>query len=674
MRTALFPSFSSIQPRHVMPALKKTLADNAKCLACCLSHEEPTWQNLMVPLALMDQAIHRVWSPVSHLNAVCHAPAWQKVYEQGVTLLTAYETEMAHHVGLYQAVQRLAKSEAFQKLTQPQQMVIHHMLRDFTLAGVHLSVAKKKQVKQVEGQLGLWSAKFSANALAATNAWYYHVKDEAMLAGLPPTALQTAKQLAQSKKQKGYGLSLQMPCYLAVMEYANSRELRAMMYRAKVSECSSFGDKRWNNEALVVDILKGRKRLAGLLGYSTYSECALATRMAKDTKTVLDFLQSLVKKAMPKAKHEMKALTAFAKTHCQISDLQPWDLAYVSRVYREHHFSISQELMRPYFPESKVFDGLCGLLKRLYGIRLVPKHGVSRCHPSVKVFAVMDRQQKPCGYLIMDLYARSNKRSGAWMDECQQRWRDEKGELHLPVAHVVANFNPPVGRKPAYFTHDDLLTLFHEMGHALHHVLTEVDEAAVSGINGVPWDAVECPSQWMENWCWDYAVLRSMSAHQETKKAFPKSLFEKLQAGQQMLGGMRVVRQCELAWFDMLVHSHKGVPSQRMVLQCLEKVRAQTALLQAVPYNRFHCTFSHIFAGGYSAGYYSYLWAEVMSLDAFECIKSEGRVHLKEAKRFRETILARGGSEPFMDLYERFRGRPPKMEALLRHYGLHKGK
>jgi oligopeptidase A len=667
-----FPPFNRLKPVHAIPALKQVLAANRRRLKQLLKQTEYTWDSLMVPLADMEQQIHQVWSPVSHLNSVSHNAEWEKVYQQGIALLTKYGTELAHHSGLCAALAALVEGPDFKRLSQAQQTACEHDLRDFRLAGVHLSATKKARVQQLERQLSQAQASFSSHVLASTNAWTHHITDKNELAGLSQVALQTAQQTAKQQGKRGYILTLQAPCYLAVMTDAQSRPLRQLMHRAFASRASSDGPggQKYDNAPVVADILKWRYQLAKALGFACYSEYALATRMAKNSAEVDRFLRGIVRKARPKAERELALLRDFASRHCGIDDLCPWDVAFVAERYRESHFAYTQEELRPYFTEDRVFSGLFKLLQQLYGITVVPKKGVPRCHATVKVFAVCDAQGEECGYLMCDLYARASKRGGAWMDECQQRFRSASGKLNLPMAHIVANFNPPIGRRPAQLTHDDVVTLFHEMGHALHHVMTRVDVAAVSGINGVPWDAVECPSQLLENWAWEPKVLHRISAHVVTGKPLPRVLVKKLLASQQFLSGMHLLRQCELGMFDMAVHQATSPHTKTLADRVLQQVRRKTALLTALPYQRFQNSFSHIFAGGYAAGYYSYLWAEVLALDAFMMFAEHGVISRKVGMMFLDHVLSQGGQEPFMTLYRRFRGRRPSQQALLDYYGL----
>ncbi len=675
-----FPPFSRIKTEDIVPAIDTLVAENRQGLKNLLSELDggggtPTWENLVAPLETADDRLSQAWSPVGHLNAVANSAELREAYNRCLGVLSEYSTEMGQHAGLHKCYQRLAESDSYQQLSTAQRKTVENALRDFHLAGVALQKEGKRRFKAIKKRLSELSSQFSNNVLDATQGWYKHLTDDEVLAGLPQTALANARQAARDKGLDGFVIGLDMPSYLAVMMHADNRELRREVYSAYVTRASAQGvtttgapATEWDNGPLIDEILSLRHELAQLLGFSHYAEFSLATKMARSTQQVMAFLQELAEKSLPMAKAEFAELEAFSREQYAIDLLQAWDVAYFSEKLRQKKYAVSQEELRPYFPVERVLKGMFEVAGRLFTISIEPMSGVETWHCDVQMYRV-SRAGETLAYFYLDLFARENKRGGAWMDECRVRRQTPEG-LQLPVAYLTCNFTPPADGKPSLLTHNEVTTLFHEFGHGLHHMLTRIDCAAVSGINGVAWDAVELPSQFLENWCWKKSVVPLISAHFETGEHLPDALLEKMLAAKNFQSGMQMVRQLEFALFDFRLHSEydSGIPPDPQVL--LDDVRNHVAVLIPPAFNKFQNSFSHIFAGGYAAGYYSYKWAEVLSSDAFSLFEERGIFDKATGARFLHEILEQGGSRDAMDLFVKFRGREPSLDALLCHSGI----
>ncbi len=666
------PPFGAINPEHVEPALDALLAENRAAVAALLERGGPySWANLVAPLEALDDRLSRVWSPVSHMNSVVNNPELRAAYEACLPKLSDYATEMGQNEALYQAFVELHEGPEFAKLEQAQQTVIEHTLRDFRLSGVALPAEQKARYKTLKSELSQLTTTFSNNLLDATNAWHKTV-DEARVAGLPDSSKGMLKQAAEREGEAGYRITLEFPSYFAVMTYADDRALREELYQAYVTRASDQGPHagQWDNTPVMERILAIRHELAQLLGFQNYAERSLATKMAQDPQQVLDFLRNLASKSMELARCDLDELHAYAREQHDIDDLKPWDISYYSEKLRQDKYAISQEDLKPYFPEDQVLNGLFAVVQRLYGLAIHERQDVAFWHEDVRFFEIHDRNGELRGRFYLDLYARQHKRGGAWMDECMVRRVREDGSVQTPTAYLVCNFAPPVGDTPALFTHDEVQTLFHEFGHGLHHMLTRIDTAGVSGINGVPWDAVELPSQFMENWCWEREALDLFAAHYQSGEKIPDALYQKMIAAKNFQSGMQMVRQLEFSLFDFRLHLEYDPSEGGRIQQILDEVRAEVAVVQPPEYNRFQHGFSHIFAGGYAAGYYSYKWAEVLSADAFSRFEEEGIFNPSTGLAFLEAVLEQGGSRDPMTLFIEFRGREPSIDALLRHSGM----
>ncbi len=675
LETHELPPFSAIQPEHVEPAISQLIDANRKHLQALLSSlQQPTWDNLVAPLEAQGDLLEQAWSPVSHLNAVCNNDALRTAYNNSLALLTEYGTEVSQNTELYNAYQKLADSEEYAQLTQAQKQAVDNALRDFRLGGVALDGEQKKRFGAIQKRLSELSTQFSNNVLDATQAWFKHFTDAEALAGLPESALAQAAQAATQKQLSGYVVTLDFPSYLAVMMYADNRHLREEMYTAYVTRASADGKKadgssaaQWDNSALITETLALRHELAQLLGFANYAERSLASKMAESTQQVLEFLNELAQKSRPLAERDIQALRDFAATQ-GCTDLQPWDMTYYSEKLRVEKYAISQEELRPYFPAERVINGMFDVVKRLYDIDIVQVAVFDSWHPDVRFYHIFKNGEKIASFYL-DLFAREHKRGGAWMADCRVRRKTDTG-TQLPVAFLTCNFTPPVGDTPSLLTHDEVTTLFHEFGHGLHHMLTQIDVAAVSGINGVAWDAVELPSQFLENWCWEPEAIPLISGHYQTAEPLPQALLDKMLAAKNFQAGMQMVRQLEFSLFDFRLHAEYDPANPQDPQAVLDQVRREVAVVQAPAFNRFQNSFSHIFAGGYAAGYYSYKWAEVLSADAFSRFEEEGIFNAQTGESFLREILQQGGSKAPMELFINFRGREPSIEALLRHSGL----
>ncbi|MEC7309945.1 oligopeptidase A [Vibrio crassostreae] len=667
------PPFSQIKPEHVKPAVEQVIeACRNKIEQVLEGNTSPSWDNLVAPIEEVDDRLGRIWSPVSHMNSVVNSDELREAYESCLPVLSEYGTWVGQHKGLFEAYKAIKASEAFSALNRAQQKTITDALRDFELSGIGLPADEQHRYGEISKRQSELGSQFSNNVLDATMGWSKQITDVAELAGMPESALAAAQAAAESKEQEGYLLTLDIPSYLPVMTYCDNQELRKELYEAYVTRASDRGPNagKWDNTEIITEQLKLRHEIARMLGFSTYSEKSLSTKMAETPDQVLGFLNDLAVKAKPQGEREVEELRQFAEKEFGVSELNLWDIAYYSEKQKQNLFEISDEELRPYFPESNVVSGLFEVLNRVFGMSVTEREGVDTWHESVRFFDIFDATGALRGSFYLDLYAREHKRGGAWMDDCRGRRITESGELQTPVAYLTCNFNKPVGDKPALFTHDEVVTLFHEFGHGIHHMLTQVEAGAVAGINGVPWDAVELPSQFLENWCWEEEALSFISGHFETGEALPKEMLEKMLAAKNFQSAMFILRQLELGLFDFTLHTEYDPEVGARVLETLADVKSKVAVLPSLDWNRFSHSFSHIFAGGYSAGYYSYLWAEVLSADAFSAFEEEGIFNTETGNRFLNNILEMGGSEEPMELFKRFRGREPQIDAMLRHAGI----
>nr|WP_283939467.1 oligopeptidase A [Pseudomonas sp. R3.Fl] len=664
------PPFSAIRPEHVKPAIEQILADNRAGIARILAEQgaNPSWDGLVLAMDELHARLGAAWSPVSHLNAVCNSAELREAYEGCLPMLSAYWTELGQNRELFKAYEALAANPAAANIDVAQKTILEHALRDFRLSGIDLPAEQQKRYAEIQARLSELGSRFSNQLLDATQAWTKHVTDEAALAGLTDSARAQMQQAAQAKGLDGWLISLEFPSYFAVMTYADDRALREEVYAAYCTRASDQGPNAGQNDngPVMQEILDLRQELARLLGYANFSALSLATKMAESPEQVLHFLRDLAVRSKPYAQQDLDQLKAYAAEQ-GCAQLQSWDSGYYGEKLREARYSVSQEALRAYFPVDKVLSGLFAIVQKLYGIQIRELHDFERWHPDVRLFEIEENGQH-VGRFYFDLYARANKRGGAWMDGARDRRRDAAGQLVAPVAYLVCNFTPAVNGKPALLTHDEVTTLFHEFGHGLHHLLTRVEHAGASGINGVAWDAVELPSQFMENWCWEPEGLALISGHYESGAPLPQDILEKMLAAKNFQSGLMMVRQLEFSLFDFELHTSHG--DGRSVLDVLNGVRDEVAVMRPPAYNRFANSFAHIFAGGYAAGYYSYKWAEVLSADAFSRFEEEGVFNPQTGAAFREAILAKGGSQEPMALFVAFRGREPSIDALLRHSGL----
>jgi len=619
----------------------------------------------------MNERLGRIWSPVSHLNAVMNNEDLRKAYNACLPRLSAYSTELKQDERLYRAYKAVAARADFAALAPAQRKIVENVLRDFRLSGAELDDVNKTRFKAVVEELSVLHSKFDENLLDATNAWEQLVTDEQELAGLPDTVRAALRAAAERDGKTGWKLTLHMPCYLPVMMYADNRDLRRTMYEAYATRASELGPHagQWDNGPTMQRILQLRAEEARLLGFPHYAALSIATKMAESTEEVLAFLNDLVSRSRPAAQKELTELRTFAAGRFGLDTLEVWDIPYYSEKLRQDRYAFSEEDLRPYFPEPQVLAGLFEVVRRLYGLDIVEVKDVELWHPDARFYEIRDRAGTVRGRFYLDLYARPHKRGGAWMDDCMSRKRDAGG-VQVPVAYLTCNFSAPVDGRPALFTHDEVTTLFHEFGHGLHHMLTLVDYVGVAGINGVKWDAVELPSQFMENWCWERQALDVLGRHYQTGEPLPDDLYQKMIAARNFQSAMQMVRQLEFSLFDMRLHSDYDPAGSQTILQLLETVRRDVSVVNPPAFNRFPNSFGHIFGGGYAAGYYSYKWAEVLSADAFSKFEEHGVFDRQTGEEFLHHILEQGGAYEPMELFVRFRGRKPKIDALLRHSGL----
>ena len=672
LANSTLPMFSQIKPEHVVPAIDQLLAEARASVEQHLqATQHYTWKNLIEPLEDVDDKLSKAWSPVSHMNSVVNSDELRDAYNACLPKLSAYSTEMGQNEALFKAYRFIAESDEFATLDIAQQKIIRNALRDFKLSGIDLDAEKKQRYKDISQELSSLASNYEENLLDATNAWSKLIRDEEDLAGLPESALAQAKQTAESHNEDGWMITLQFPSYISVMTYADNRELRREHYEAFATRASDQGPHagQWDNSEIMEKILALRHEKARLLGFNNYAELSLATKMAEKPDDVTDFLEDLADRSWRHARKDLAELREFAKEHYGIKDLQSWDMAYYSEKMRQHFYQLSQEEVKTYFPVTRVLPGLFAIVEKLYGLQISEITGFDSWHPDVRFFEIHDKHGQLRGQFYLDLYARAKKRGGAWMDDCVSRKRFDD-TIQTPVAYLTCNFTPPAGDTPALLTHDEVTTLFHEFGHGLHHMLTQVDHLGVSGINGVEWDAVELPSQFMENWCWEKEALALMSGHYQTGEPLPDALFDKMIAAKNFQAGMIMVRQLEFSLFDFRIHRDYDPQKGGRIYETLEQVREQVAVVRPPKFNRFAHSFSHIFAGGYAAGYYSYKWAEVLSSDAFSLFEEKGIFDQETGNAFLTNILEKGGSQDAMDLFVNFRGRKPTIDALLRHNGI----
>jgi oligopeptidase A len=678
------PRFAELTPEHVTPAMDELLAEGRATVAA-VTHAPATWNAFIAPLEDANERIGRAWGQVSHLHAVLDSPRLREVYNANLPKLTQYWTELGQNQALFAKYKELSASAEFQSLSKARKRIIENALRDFRLSGAELPAEKKKRFAEIQEELSRLAAKFSENVLDATNAFSITIDDGERVAGIPDDVLAAAREAALKDEKRAPGkprwkFTLHAPSYLPVLQYAEDRALRETLYRESSTRAAEFGRPELDNTPLIARIVELRREQAALLGYRNYAEVSLVPKMARSPAEVLGFLDDLARRARPFAERDIDELRAFARSELKIEKLEAWDVPFASEKLRAKRYAFSDQEVKQYFPEDVVVAGLFRVAEALYQVKIRPA-GAPAWHEDVRFFDVRDPAGELVGQFYMDLYARETKRGGAWMDDAIGR-RMRGARLQTPVAYLTCNFSHPLrtneGVKPALFTHDEVLTLFHEFGHGLHHLLTRVEDLGVSGINGVEWDAVELPSQFMENFCWEWDVLQHMTRHvgdgEMSGAPLPRALFDKMIAAKNFHSGLVMLRQIEFSIFDMLLHSEFDPAAGGTVLQLLAQVRERVAVFKPPAYNRFPNSFGHIFAGGYAAGYYSYKWAEVLSADAFSAFEersgSRGVLDPETGRRFRDEILAVGGSRPAAESFRAFRGREPRVEALLKHNGM----
>ena len=671
LQTHPLPPFSAIKAEHVLPAIETIIAENEAALRDQLANlRDVTWQTLVQPIEDREDRLSQAWAPISHLNGVMNSGPLREAYTQALALLSAYNTRKGQNEDLYRAYLQLFESEGFADLSSAQRQTVSHALRDFRLAGVALPAEQKQRFGDIDARLSELSNQFSNNVLDATHGWHKQITDVAELEGMPQSAIDGAAAAARAKGLDGYVLTLDGPVYLTVMTQADNRDLRREFYTAFSTRASDQGPTagQWDNTKLIEEILSLRQEQAALLGFDNYAELSLEPKMAPGTGEVVEFLEQLAEKSRPQALEELAELTQWAEDTYGAMDLQPWDISYYSEKLKEQRYQVSQEKLRPWFPLNTVRDGLFRVASQLFDIVIVEEPDVKAWHKDAAFYRI-DRNGQPLAYFYLDLYAREGKRGGAWMADARVRRATSDG-MQLPIAFLTCNFNGPVGDQPALLTHSDVTTLFHEFGHGLHHMLTQVDVASVSGINGVAWDAVELPSQFMENWCWEKPVLAFLSRHYQTGEPLPEDVIDKLIEARNFQSALFMLRQLEFSLFDLKLHMQYGKPDFFGVQAVLDSVRETVAAVIPPAFNRFQNSFSHVFAGGYAAGYYSYKWAEVLSADAFSAFEETDIFDEHTGRKFLHEILERGGSEDAMVLFKNFRGREPSIDALLRHNGM----
>ncbi|UDG77720.1 M3 family metallopeptidase [Achromobacter sp. 77] len=670
--------YAAVKPAHIVPAVEELLGIARKAVDQAADPAlVPTWEAVVEPLDTASERLWRAWSVAGHLNAVVNTPELREAYNAALPLVTEFSTWVGLHEGLYKQYQRLAAAPDFASWTPVRRRIVEMALRDFRLSGVELQGADRERYAQISDREAQASQKFSENVLDSIDAWSLIVEDESRLAGIPADVIAAARAAAQEDGKAGWKLTLKMPCYLPVMQYAKDRSLREALYRGYGTVASEQGDAKFDNSPLIEELLALRAEESGLLGLGTFAALRLQTRMARDAKEVTGFLRDLAARAKPFAQRDLAELTAYATGELGLDSLQPWDVAYASERLRESRYAYSEDEVKQYFTEPRVLAGLFDVIQTLFGVRLT-ETPVSSWHGDVRGVRVESPEGALIGHLYLDLYARAGKQNGAWVDSERTR-RVVAGKVQTPIAYLTCNFSRPNGDRPAVLTHDDVITLFHETGHALHALLSEVDEPGAAAFASVEWDAIELPSQFMENFCWEWAVVQKLSAHVDTGEPLPRALYDRLVAARNYQSGMQTVRQIEFALFDMLMHDRSKGASISEVLALLQEVRQEVAVLFPPQWHRLPHAFSHLFAGGYGAGYYSYKWAEVLSADAYEAFEEAaakqagnalGTLDPETGARFRREVLAVGGSRPAADSFAAFRGRAPRIDALLRHSGM----
>lgn len=662
------PKFNEVKAEHVSPAVDFLLSEARAIIEMLVTDNNPvTWDGFAEPLEDMEEKLSRAWSQVGHMNAVVNSPELREAYNNNLSKLTDFYADLGQDERLYAKFRALRASEEFDALTVAQKKIIENELRDFRLGGAELPGVQKARFKAIQEELSKLSSKFEENVLDTTNDYALYVEDASTLKGIPEDVVQVAKEAATADKKSGWKFTLHFPSYLPVLQYAENRPLRETLYRSYATRASEFGKPEWDNTPIIAQILKLRLEAAQLLGFDNYAELSVATKMAESAQHVEDFLQDLAARAKPYALKDKAELGDYAQK-LGIMDMQAWDVAYVSEKLREEKYAFSDLEVKQYFPESKVLAGLFKVVETIFGVH-VEQTKAPVWHETASFYDIKNHAGQLIGQFYLDLYARNNKRGGAWMDEAITR-RKVKGELTTPVAYLTCNFSAPVGNKPALFTHDEVLTMFHEFGHGLHHMLTEVDYYSVSGIKGVEWDAVELPSQFMENFCWEWEVLCQMTSHVDTREQLPRVLFDKMVAAKNFQAGMQTVRQIEFSLFDIRLHSTFDPHGTATALDLIESVRDEVAVVRPPKWNRFPNNFTHVFSGGYAAGYYSYKWAEVLSADAYSMFEEDGVLSSEAGQRYWQEILAQGGSRSALESFTAFRGREPNIDALLRHSGM----
>ena len=671
------PRFDAVQPEHVTPAIRQLLDENRALIDGLIAPATAaTWDSFVQPMLDAGERLSRAWGIVSHLHSVNDVPPWREAYNAMLPEVSSFYADLGQNLVLFAKFRSLAAGDEFPTLSAARRRVIENELRDFRLSGAELPEDRKPRFKEIQEELSALGAKFSENLLDATNAHAEWIESEADLAGLPDDAKAAAKAAAEKDGKQGWKFTLHAPSYIPVLQYCDNRELRARMYRASATRASEFGSEKLDNGPLIDRLLALRHEEAQMLGYANFAEVSLAAKMADTPAQVARFQRDMATKARPFAERDVAELRDFARQELGMDALESWDLAWASEKLKQQRYSFSDDEVKQYFPEPKVLAGLFRVIEALFAVRLAPDTAPV-WHPAVRFFRI-ERDGKLIGQFYLDLYARETKRGGAWMDEAITRRRIDSG-VQTPVAYLNCNFPAPVGEgtqmRPATFSHDDVITLFHESGHGLHHLLTRVEELPVSGIHGVEWDAVELPSQFMENFCWEWDVLSGMTAHAETGAPLPRALYDKMIAAKNFQSGLQTLRQVEYGLFDLLLHCEFVPGGSKSVMDLLASVRAEVAVLVPPEWNRFPNSFSHIFGGGYAAGYYSYKWAEVLSADAYEAFEEAAKtsgstLDAATGERFWSEILSVGGSRPALESFKAFRGREPKPDALLRHSGM----
>ena len=665
------PAFSKISPPSIQPAIEKILSDNRDAIDALTAQPRHDWDNLVKPLQLLNDRLDRAWSPVRHLNSVRSSPELRDAYNACLSLLSEYSTELSQNRELYEAYREIESAPEFADFDAARRKAVSDALRDFRLGGVELEGESRERYRQLQKELSELQSSFENNLLDSTQAWQYLTEDDTELRGLPEYALSMLRQLAEQKGLPGYRVTLDMPCYLAVITYAENRALRKAIYEAYVTRASELAksDKSFDNGENMRLIVAKRQEKARLLGFPNYAAYSLETKMAASVDEVSEFLLDLARRSRSAAEAEVEERQAFAASLGFDGELEAWDYAYYSEKLKQQRYRISDEDLKPYFSDQGVIAGLFEIVGRLFGVRIVEGGDeVDRWHDSVRFYRIENEADETIGQFFLDLYARENKRAGAWMDECVNRYRID-GKVQIPVAYLTCNLTPPLGDEPALFTHDEVITLFHEFGHGLHHMLTRVDVPDVAGINGVEWDAVELPSQFMENFCWEREALDLFARHYRDDKPLPDDLYQRMLESRNFQSALQMLRQIEFALFDIRLHQAE-IESAADIQAILDAVREQVSVVSTPPINRFQNGFSHIFAGGYAAGYYSYKWAEVLSADAFAAFEEEGIFNPETGRRFLRCVLEQGGSRPAMESFRCFRGRPPEIDALLSHSGI----